>query len=303
MTTPAGRVGNIFAARPRPGAVFQIEPRYLSCIGVGVKEGKIRGSYIHPLPSGVIEPRFDRMNIIDTDALRNAVKEGAAGIGGVRGPVALLIPETSAHVFVFRADAVPQKQAELASFIRWKLAKLVPGVAEDALVSFDLRDQGPRTSIIAAAVKRAVVREYEAVFEEEGLEPGFVSLPSLGLLNCHLREEGNVLLVNIESDHISLIALEDFTWAFYRQKIMNVMPVPEREPGEVIGLLAGEIETTMRYLADREKLRIDRVCLRAGAFEVAGRMKSGLAGLLSVPVDASGNEPSDRFLPLMGMIG
>lgn len=292
-----------FTAVPAPGAVFQVGSRYISGIGVAGREKRITGAFFIPLAAGVVEPHSDRLNIIKPNDLRRALDQGLGKVSPGREPAAVIIPETSAHVMAIKVDSVPAGQDELEAFVRWKMNRLVPGVSEESVVSFDCRRSGGHFRLTVAAVRRAVVREYESLFEGAGFRTGFVSVPSLGLMNGALREKGTLLLVNVEPDHLSLLLVEDSSCAFYRQKITRTADENGGGAEEDAGRIAAEIENTVRYLAERERLKVDRIRLRTVALKGAGAVKSRLAATLGVPVSGAEQEAADRLLPLMGFLG
>jgi len=297
-----GKIGDFFTAGPVPSAAFQISSRYLTAASIRKKDKTIKRGFVVPIEAGVIEPRFDRKNITGPASFRAALREGLSKINPGRGHAAILIPETSAHIFVFEVENLPQNPEEMAAFVRWKLNKTIPGVCDEALVAFDWRRLDSRFRLIAAAARKAVVREYEEIFEAEGLNPGLVSLPSLGLINCFLEEEGTFLLVNIEPDHVSLVVLRNSVYAFYRQKITGGLLEAQERFEDWAGRIAAEIENTINYLAKKENLKIERVRLRAGPFYGAEGISAILPEVLSVPVVASGEDQAGRFLPIMGLI-
>ena len=70
--------------------------------------------------------------------------------------------------------------------------------------------------------------------------------------------------MNIENDSFSLIAAVDSEVVFYRQKPLSPQ---DEEPGSFEKVMTGvmqEIETTARYVEDREKKKIGCLWIRLG---------------------------------------
>ncbi|MCK7527593.1 MAG: hypothetical protein MZV64_63285 [Ignavibacteriales bacterium] len=70
-----------------------------------------------------------------------------------------------------------------------------------------------------AMARQVVVWEYEALFEKAGLKPVVVTVPSLALVNV-VRRAGPAygLLLNLEDETLTLLALAGPGWTLYRQK-------------------------------------------------------------------------------------
>jgi hypothetical protein len=270
------RLQDRFTERLLPDAVFQIAPGYLSGVRVARADRSVKGGFVLPFRERPVVPSFDRPNVADPAALEEAIAQGKKNLRLASGTVGLLIPEPSVRVFVFGVDNFPKTGREREAFLRWRIAKQMPLIPEDARIDFAATPgRGPRR-IIAAMARQVVVWEYEAFFEKAGLKPVLVGVPSLALANL-VRREGrtNDLLLNLEDETLTLLALAEAGWTLYRQKDVGSAAGTGAE--ERADNIVREAENTIRFLEDKEKTRTDRLWLRSAAEaetpEIAHRLK------------------------------
>lgn len=285
--TLRGRVKKHFTERLLPDAVFQIAPSHLSGIRVSRGDGAVKGGFVQPFRERPVLPSFDRPNVTDPAALEEAIGQGKENLRLSSGTAALLIPEPSVRVFVLSVDAFPGSGKERDTFIRWRIGKQMPLIPEDARIDYAVTPGKGARKVIVAMARQVVVWEYEALFEKAGLKPVLVTAPSLALANLVPRDgRGTGILLNIEDETLTVLALADPGWSLYRQKdIGRPGGAPADERGDNI---VREAENTIRFLEDRDKTRIGTLWLRCAAAvelsEIRGRLKERIA-LPIEPVD------------------
>ncbi|HPW17922.1 MAG TPA: hypothetical protein PLP83_06030 [Candidatus Aminicenantes bacterium] len=277
------RLRDRFTERLLPDAVFQIAPGYLSGVRVARADRSVKGGFVLPFRERPVVPSFDRPNIADPAALEEAIAQGMRNLRLASGTAGLLIPEPSVRVFVFNVDGFPRTGREREAFLRWRIAKQMPLIPEDARIDFAATPgRGPRR-IIAAMARRVVVWEYEALFEKAGLRPVLVGVPSLALANL-VRRDGRAadLLLNLEDETLTLLALSEAGWTLYRQK--DVGPAAGTGAEERAENIVREAETTIRFLEDKERVRTERLWLRSAAEAETAGIASRLGERTGVPV-------------------
>ena len=134
------------------------------------------------LPDGALAPGLKPGNIVDKDAVVEAVRkalDGVAGTGRERSrDVTLVVPDSAVRVLFLDFDQLPSKRAEALPVVRFRLKKLLPFDADDAAVSYQVMSSSKGVvQVMAVAMPREVLAEYESVVREAGFEPGAV-LPS-----------------------------------------------------------------------------------------------------------------------------
>jgi len=285
--TIANRLQARFTERLLPDAVFQITPNYLSGIRVARADRSVKGGFVLPFRGRPVVPSFDRPNVTEPAALEEAIGQGMKNLRLASGTAGLLIPEPSVRVFVFGVDDFPRSGQERDAFIRWRIAKQMPLIPEDARIDYAATPGRGRRKIIVAMARQVVVWEYEALFEKAGLKPVLVGVPSLALANL-VRREGrtSALLLNLEEETLTLLALADAGWTLYRQKDVGSAGGTGSGVEERADNIVREAENTIRFLEDKEKARTDRLWLRSAAEAEVPEIVRRLRERIGLPIEA-----------------
>jgi hypothetical protein len=277
------RLRTFFAERLLPDAVFQIAPTHLSGIRVNRSDGSVKGGFVQPFRERPVAPSFDRPNIIDPDALAEALAQGLRNLRLTSGTAALLIPESSVRVFVMAVDAFPGSGEERDAFIRWRIGKQMPLIPEDARIDYAATPGRGARKIIVAMGRQAVIGEYEALFAKAGLKPVAVTAPSLALINL-VPPDGrrNGVLLNVEDETLTVLALAGPGWTLYRQKDISGpgRSVPEERSENIVR----EAENTIRFLEDRDRTRVERLWLRCAAAVELAEIMARLREMIDLPI-------------------
>lgn len=153
------------------------------------------------LGDGIILPSLKPGNIGDRiaviAALRRALELVGARANGRNADLTLVIPDGAVRVLLLEFDSLPSKLSEALPLVRFRLKKLVPFEPDDAMVSFQVMST-TRTMVrvLAVAIPRDVLVEYESVAREAGFEPGAVLPSTLAALAGLNEGEGASLVVN-----------------------------------------------------------------------------------------------------------
>jgi hypothetical protein len=256
-----------FTAPSVPAAAFHVARGYLGGLRRPGKTGSAKSSVFRTLTAGMIDPSFEKRNIARPELFRSVLKDAASRLGSPDGPIALLLPETCVKTALLTFDDLPAAPAECERIVRWRLAKNLPLRPAETRLSFDVRRSKGRAVAFCVLALEAVVQEYERAFDQAGLKVRMIGLPTVQLLGCLPRNgESNFLVVNVEEDHIAALAVLEGETALFRVKPLTA--------GDVWAEAADEVATTLRFLEDREKKRIDAVWVRPAA---AGAAEDGLA--------------------------
>ena len=271
------RLKSYFTKPLYPAASFLFSRTYIGGVHYAKKENRIASHFILPLPVGALEPSFDKKNVGNAAALEKALREGKGRLGLDGNAAALLIPETCLKVFVLTFDSLPSLPSERENILRWRLNKLVPLMPADLRVSYDVLKSNGQVKVFAAAAKAEVIGEYESLFERIGMTVRTVGVPIFNLANMiRLEPPGHAMIVNIEEEYISLLAVLDAEISLYRfkpfledaQRPMNLLQKMEQ--------VVYEIENTVNFLEDREKKKVGAVWVRASASKPETDILTGL---------------------------
>src|SRR5574341_1785085 len=139
------------------------------------------------LAPGVVAPGLAPGNVLAGGALRDAIAGALAATGGRSHEVIAVLPDAAVRVVLLDFEALPERPAEAAAIVRFRLKKSVPFDVEHAALSYQARRANGTVKVVAAVANAAVVEEYEAAFRDAGYNPGVVvpsTLAALGLVDA-----------------------------------------------------------------------------------------------------------------------
>ena len=95
-------------------------------------------------------------------AVRRAL-DAVAGTGRERSrDVTLVVPDAAVRVLLLDFDQLPSKAVEALPVVRFRLKKLLPFDADDAMVSYQvMSSEKDSMKVLAVAMPREVLEEYE----------------------------------------------------------------------------------------------------------------------------------------------
>jgi len=152
------------------------------------------------LAEGAVVPGLRPGNIVDrvavAAAVRRALEQVDAKPNSRDSDITLVIPDTAVRVLLLDFDALPTRLSEALPIVRFRLKKLLPFEADDAMLSYQVMSSGKAgVRVLAVAIPRDVLSEYETAAREAGFEPGSV-LPSTLAALAAVDNDGASLLVN-----------------------------------------------------------------------------------------------------------
>src|SRR5271170_6609774 len=129
------------------------------------------------VPEGAVAPSLKVGNIVDKAAVVGAVRralDAVAGSGRERSrDVTVVVPDSAARVLFVDFDQLPSKAAEALPVVRFRLKKLLPFDADEAMVSYQvMSSEKGAVKLLAIAMPKVVLEEYESVVLAAGYLPG-----------------------------------------------------------------------------------------------------------------------------------
>lgn len=209
----------------------------------------LAGFFAGELADGVVRPSAVQQNVHDATALRAQVRAARERVAPSGGPVALCLPDPVARVAILLLESLPPRRAEIAELVSWRLKKLVPYRVDEAQVAWQsLGTRAGQAVVLAAAIKRRVLAEYEEPLRAEGLEPGSVTTSTLALAEALPPSSADTLLVSVSDGWFSLL------WTDASQPLLlrtKHLPAMEREGEARDRVVAAEIAPTVEYVRER----------------------------------------------------
>jgi type IV pilus assembly protein PilM len=154
------------------------------------------------LAEGSLMPGLKVGNVVNragvVAALRSAL-DGVAGRGAERRSrdVTLVVPDAAVRVLLLDFDQLPSKMAEALPVVRFRLKKLLPFEADEAMVSYQVMATAKNAvRVVAVAIPKDVLEEYEGVVVASGYLPGAVLPSTLAALAGLDEAEAPALVVN-----------------------------------------------------------------------------------------------------------
>jgi type IV pilus assembly protein PilM len=136
----------------------------------------------------------DRVAVIA--AIRSVMEQIDAKPNSREADLTLVIPDAAVRVLLLDFDSLPGRLAEALPIVKFRLKKLLPFDADDAMVSYQVMSSSRSVvRVLAVAIPQDVLAEYESVAREAGFEPGSV-LPSTLASLAAVEGDDAALLVN-----------------------------------------------------------------------------------------------------------
>lgn len=153
------------------------------------------------LPADALLPSLKPGNLVNRVAVIAGIRramEGAGARGNARNSdLTLIIPDAAVRVLLLDFDTLPSKLSEALPIVRFRLKKLIPFEADEAMVSFQVMSTSrSMMRVLAVAIPRDVLAEYESAAREAGYEPGAVLPSTLASLAALNEGEGASLVIN-----------------------------------------------------------------------------------------------------------
>jgi type IV pilus assembly protein PilM len=152
------------------------------------------------LAEGAVAPGLRPGNVVDRvaviAAIRSVLEQIEAKPNSREADLTLVIPDAAVRVLLLDFDSLPGRLAEALPIVKFRLKKLLPFDADDAMVSYQVMSSSKSVvRVLAVALPQDVLAEYESVAREAGFEPGAV-LPSTLASLAAVEGEDAALLVN-----------------------------------------------------------------------------------------------------------
>jgi type IV pilus assembly protein PilM len=170
------------ASGTRPRFACEIAPEGVTAARAASAEAPLDSVARAPLAPGAVMPGLKPGNLADRVAVIAAVRRAMESIDvrpNSRGSdLTIVVPDAAVRVLLLDFDALPAKLTEALPIVRFRLKKLLPFEADDAMVSYQVMSSSrSAVRVLAVAMPRDVLEEYETAVREAGFDPGAV-LPS-----------------------------------------------------------------------------------------------------------------------------
>jgi len=209
------------ASGSRPRLACEIAPEGVTAArAAATAEAALDSVARIPLADGAVMPGLKPGNLTDRVAVIAAIRRALEAIDvrpNSRGAeLTIIIPDAAVRVLLLDFDALPAKLTEALPIVRFRLKKLVPFEIDDAMVSYQVMSSSKTTvRVLAVAIPRDILAEYETAVREAGFEPGAVLPSTLAALAGVAAPEAS-LVVNAGSAGVTTAITRDGVLLLHR---------------------------------------------------------------------------------------
>jgi type IV pilus assembly protein PilM len=180
------------------------------------------------LAAGAVVPGLKPGNVTDRVAVAAAVRKTLESVGmkpnSRDADITLVIPDAAVRVLLLDFDSLPTKLTEALPLVRFRLKKMLPFDADDAMVTFQVMSTNKSVvRVLAVAIPRDVLSEYETAAREAGYEPGAVVPSTLAALAA--MDEDPALLINANVLGVTAAIVRGGILMLHRSVDLQVHPV------------------------------------------------------------------------------
>jgi type IV pilus assembly protein PilM len=291
-------------AEPPPAYLFEVSSGAIAMVAPAAPETLKQ----EPLPPNTLSVSPASSNLQNAEPFRTALDRLVGVVPGKRPTAALVIPDFAARMAVLDFDELPDDAGQRASLIRFRLRKSVPFAIDEAQFSYTLQQrEDSRAEVLAVAIDRNVLSEYERVFVNAGFRVGLVTPSSLACLPlCRVNAEEQVLtlllklsgsiltVMLIDGEAIRLVRCVDFTEPAQNGDQAHASPISFSPVGESMPVLS----QTLAYAEDELGRRVKRLLLSG-----FGQHDAELSLLAEQEVFLTGETLRSRFAPAQSFAG
>jgi type IV pilus assembly protein PilM len=183
----------------RPRLACEVRPNRVIAARSNDASGLIAAASSADLAPGALVPSLHPGNIADRGNFISALHSALDPLAGRTKDITLVVPDSAVRVLLLDFDALPSRLAEAIPVVRFRLKKLLPFEADDAGISYQIMSQDRSlVRVVAAAMPREVLDEYELAVHDAGYEPGAILPSTLASLTLLPHGTGQIssLIVN-----------------------------------------------------------------------------------------------------------
>jgi len=216
---------------------------------------------VSELAPGSVVPDLVESNLLQPEAVRQAIRETVGPLTGRSRDVIAVLPDAAVRVVLLDFDALPPSREEAEGVVRFRLKKSLPFDVDKSKVAYQAQPSPNGLRVVAAVALAKVVEEYEAAIVGAGFSPGIVMPSMLAALGAAAADRPT-LVIKVDSRTTSIAILDDGQLLLFRT-LENVRGVVIN--GEQ---LAEEVYPSVVFFQDTYRTNIERIY-------VAGLPESG----------------------------
>ena len=209
-----------------------------------------------------LAPSPSSPNVLRPQWFREAVARFAANPAQRRQTAALVIPDYAVRMAILDFQDFPAAEADRLALLRFRLRKSVPFHIEEARISYAVQNQEAKNfEVLAVAIARPILEEYEALFLEHGLRVGLVTPSLLASLPLFRTPDasGLVLVAKISGTTVSVLLLENDRLRLIRSLDLSLGDTASA--GANADAVLPLVQQTLAFAEDQIGIKVTRILL------------------------------------------
>ena len=292
------------AVEIRPEGVVAARAEDAGAIISAVAQGNPEGGAAAPVLKGevvVLSPENARKDTIA------AVRKALEAVALKEKQTTVVLPDAAVRVLLLEFDQLPTKTAEALAVVRFRLKKLLPFDADEAIVSYQVMEQKrDLVKVLAVAVPKDVLAEYEGMVRAAGFEPGAV-LPSTLAACAGLGEaEGATLVVNAGAQSVTTAIVQGGVLLLHRTVDLALDEAAAEEMNQMSPLPLVDVESSAGEWANQAPLTgygvLDDEHITEEAAKRAQRLADEIAAEIATGFTAEAFAGRDEAVPREAML-
>lgn len=287
-------------SEPPPDQLFEITETSLA--GASPRNPSQRRQEV--LGERALAPSPSAPNLLKPHLFREALPRVSGSAGPKRTAAALVIPDYTVRMAILDFEEFPPGQEERLALLRFRLRKSVPFHIDEAQLAYAIQLEEPkRIEVLAVAVARPILDEYERIFTDAGYRVGLVTPSSIATLRlCMDGEKGLTLLAKAAGSTLSVLLLEQGRVRLVRSLDLagNEGEEAEREDRSILP----KLQQTLAYAEDQIGQSVGRLLLCGFGQETdsLGRLAQREFGIPYSPVRSKFGVASQENAGLLGLL-
>ncbi len=210
----------------RPRVAVEVRPEGVIAARAESDTAQLAAVARAPLPEAAVAPGLKPGNLANRSAVLAALRKTLDAVADkTRGrQVTLILPDAAVRVIFLDFDFLPSKAAEAMPLVRFRLKKLIPFETDpdSSAVSYQvMTSTKTNLRVLAVAIPRDVLAEYESAVRDAGFEPGAVLPSTLAALAGLDSSDSATLVVNAGPKGVTTAIVQAGTLLLHRSVDMT----------------------------------------------------------------------------------
>jgi type IV pilus assembly protein PilM len=213
----------------RPRLAVEIRPEGIVAARADDAQAVVSAVSYAELAEGMIAPQLKAGNVVGRATAVAAVRRALEAVALKERETTMVVPDAAVRVLLLDFDQLPTKAIEALAVVRFRLKKLLPFDADDAVVSYQVMSQTKSgVQVLAVAIPRDVLAEYEGVVRDAGFEPGAVLPSTLAACAGMAEVDAATLLVNAGESSVTTAIVQGGILRLHRTVDLQAEGLHER---------------------------------------------------------------------------